>query len=249
MKTSNPGQATESLVSTVPAIILAGGLGTRLRSAYSGPKCMAPVHGRPFLEFVISSLRRSGISEVVLCVGYKRSHIQRHFARGRRFGIQILYSVESKLLGTAGALVPAWQLSQSACAFVVNGDTYLDVNLGEMLRFHRQHNAIATLALAEIGNASRYGTVRIDSDSRITGFFEKDSNSPSEGLINAGVYLLSSEVVKRIPHETAVSLEKEIFPDLIGSRFFGFVTKGAFLDIGIPEDFRRAPDVMPQGLS
>ncbi len=250
MRISDPQLGSSSELANIPAIVLVGGLGTRLRNAYSGPKAMAPVRQRPFLEYLVAALRRAGIHQVVLCVGYKRSPIQRHFRSGRKWGTQISYSVETKLLGTAGAVRQAWKMTKAKIAFVLNGDTYLNVDFNAMLRFHLECKALATVALVESDDAARYGTVELDHDSRITRFAEKQSPAVAadRGLINGGVYLFDRSLLGKIPDRIAVSLEKEVFPKLPGQRIYGFVTKDFFIDIGIPEDLRRASAELPRDL-
>jgi NDP-sugar pyrophosphorylase family protein len=238
-------------LSDCPALILAGGLGTRLRSVYSsGPKCMVPVKNRPFLEYLLVWLRRSGLNEIVLCVGYKRSQIQRWFRQGRRWGVRISYSVETSPLGTGGALRNAATLIKAKSVLVLNGDTFADVDLPAMLHFHEARGAKATVALAKVTNMSRYGTVVIDDRNRITAFKEKaqaaTGHAVNIGYINAGVYVLDSKLLYEIPSGRQVSLEREIFPQLVQKDLYGFRTDGYFIDIGVPEDLRRANIEMRQ---
>jgi D-glycero-alpha-D-manno-heptose 1-phosphate guanylyltransferase len=236
------------------ALILAGGLGKRLRSAYSsGPKALAPVGTRPFLDYLLYWLRGEGVQEVILCVGYKRSSIQRHVGTGHKWGLRVRYSIERKLLGTAGALKKAGVMLGSNRAFVINGDTFLDVNLGEMIAYHRDRKAWATLAVAKVADARRFGTLRLDSRGRVTSFVEKSASDTDEALacsrlqINGGVYLFEKKLLGRIPARRQVSLENEVFPLLLQKkRLFGFVTDGFFLDIGVPDDFRRAQSELPK---
>ena len=158
-------------------MILAGGLGSRLRPAYAaGPKTLAPVGGRPFLDYLLNWLRAEGVEEVILCVGYKWLRIQRHVGSGRKWGLRVKYSIERKLLGTAGALKKAGEMLDGERAFVINGDTFLDVNLRKMSAFHRNQKGWATLAVAKVADARRFGTLRLDSRSRIVLFVEKSAS-------------------------------------------------------------------------
>lgn len=235
-------------------MILAGGLGKRLRSAYAaGPKALAPVRARPFLDYLLHWLRSEGVLEVILCVGYKRSSIQKHVGSGRKWGLRVRYSSERKLLGTAGAVKRAGAMLVGNRAFVINGDTFLDVNLREMSAFHRDRKAWATLAVATVADARRFGTLRLASSGRIVSFKEKNASETDEAaacsrsLINGGVYLFEKKLLDRIPARRQVSLENEIFPFLFKKkRLFGFVTDGFFLDIGVPDDFRRAQSELPK---
>lgn len=235
-------------------MILAGGLGTRLRSAFAaGPKSLAPVGTKPFLDYLLIWLGSSGISDVILCVGYKGWEIQEHVGTGKSWGLRVRYSIEKELLGTGGALKQAEELISCDSVFVVNGDTYLDVNLREMLEIHRLRQALVTVAVACVGDMGRYGSLRLDGGSRITAFHEKRIRGESGGgdaptrWINGGVYVLALEFLKMIPPARAISLEKEVLPDLVLSkRVFGFMTDGYFLDIGIPDDYNRAQTELPK---
>ncbi len=229
-----------------PALVLAGGLGTRLREVFSdGPKCMAPVAGRPFLEYLLDLLRSSRTKDVILCVGYKSDQVRTWVGDGSRWGLRVRYSVEKDLRGTAGAVRLAARLIKAQTCIVLNGDSFLEVDLGEMLAFHRSHNALATLALARVPDAGRYGGVRLRRDGRISAFTEKAetpsvSSRSKSRLINGGVYMLQRGLVESIPSGKPVSLEKEIFPRMVDGKLFGFVTQGFFIDIGVPSDYVRA---------
>jgi NDP-sugar pyrophosphorylase family protein len=246
---------TERRTENLPAVlILAGGLGKRLRSAYAaGPKSLAPIRERPFLDYLLYWLRLQGIEDVILCVGYKRSRIQKHVGSGLKWGLRVRYSIETKLLGTAGAVKKAEKMLVGNRAFVVNGDTFLDVNLREMSVFHRDQKGRATLAVARVADTSRFGMLRLDPQGRVTSFLEKSANRPDDAgasptrQINAGVYLLEKKLLSQIPADREISLEKEVFPQLAAKkRLCGFETDGFFLDIGVPDDFRKAQSELPK---
>lgn len=236
------------------ALILAGGLGTRLRSVYAaGPKTLAPVGTRPFVDYLLTWLYMQGIEEIILCVGYKRSRIRRHVGSGRRWGLRVRYSVEQKLLGTAGAVKKAGEMLEDESVFVINGDTFLDVNLQKMCAFHRNQKGWATVAVTRVPDEGRFGTLRLDSRGRVTLFMEKRSRDTKDGYpgsmrqINGGVYLFEKKLLDTIPVGEPVSLEKDVFPRLLlKKRLFGFMTDGYFLDIGVPDDFRRAQSELPK---
>jgi D-glycero-alpha-D-manno-heptose 1-phosphate guanylyltransferase len=235
-------------------VILAGGLGTRLRAAYAaGPKSMAPVGGRPFLDYLLRWLRSEGVRDVILCVGYKRAHIQRYVGKGRKWRLRVKYSIENKLLGTGGAVKKAERLIPGNRLLVINGDTFLDVNLKELVTFHRSREALATLAVVKVADGHRYGSLRMDSECRVTAFLEKSERDSSSRLeegklpINSGVYVFEKKLLSKIRAGRPISLEKKVFPLLVTSKkVYGF-TKGAyFVDIGVPDDFRRAQCELPQ---
>lgn len=238
------------------AVILAGGLGTRLRSAYAtGPKSMAPVAGRPFLDYLLTWLRSQGVKEVILCVGYKRTHIQKYVGRGRKWGLRVTYSIERELLGTGGAVKKAERLVPGTRLFVVNGDTFLGVNLKEMIKFHLGRGALATLAVVKVADDQRYGSLRLDDDGRIAAFLEKGERDASvksdKGMksINGGVYVFEKKLLSYIRTRGQVSLEKNVLPRLITSknkRVYGFLKKAYFVDIGVPDDLWRAQSELPE---
>jgi NDP-sugar pyrophosphorylase family protein len=236
----------ENRASKISAVILAGGLGKRLRRSYAeGPKSLAPVMGRPFLDYLLRWLQSSGFTDVVLCVGYKAEQIQRRYGSGRDWGLRIAYSVEEKALGTAGALKNAELLVRSKTFLVLNGDSFVDISLRELVQFHRMKMSLATLTLTAVTKPSRFGSVRVDSRSEILGFVEKGSASPTGGKrgktwINGGAYVLEKDLMNMIPPDRSVSLETEIFPKLVGHRFYGFHGDGYFIDIGVPADYRKA---------
>ena len=240
-----------SLAEHCAALLLVGGLGTRLSPVFAaGPKCMAPVGGRPFLEYLLLALRSWGFSEVILAVGYKASAIESHYGTGDGLGMEIRYSMESESLGTAGALKNAEPLLPHEHLLVVNGDSFLEVDLHAMFRFHREQDALATIGLKAAADPSRYGSVLLDSQSRIVAFREKaPAAANSNPLINGGIYLFQREILNRIPSGRPVSLERETLPSLVGKGMLGFVTHGFFIDIGTPEDYERVQADFPMRLS
>jgi NDP-sugar pyrophosphorylase family protein len=242
----------ELRLAEVPALILAGGAGTRLRPVVSDrPKPMASVGGRPFLELQIESLRRAGVARFVLCVGYMRRHIEEHFADGGRFGVAIEYSVEDEPLGTGGALrLAAGRVAGPFLA--LNGDSYLDADLADLARAHAQSRAadprcLGTLALAAVSDPRAFGCVRTDPSGRILRFEEKPG-SEGPAHVNAGVYLLERALLDRIPEGRPVSLERETFPALLADGFhlYGREADGFFVDIGTPDGYRRFGEYVQQ---
>ena len=234
----------------IPSAILAGGIGSRLREVLgTTPKSLAPVGGRPFLDYQLSWLSSSGIRDVVLCVGYKRAEVQKFAACGQQWELNIRYAVEQQALGTAGALKNAEALIAKYPLLVLNGDSLLEIDLSAFVEFHEQHHAIATLGLARVAASSRYGSVLLDCKNRILSFTEKNTTAMESAntlqLINGGVYLFSREIMDMIPAHKSVSLESEIFPRLSGKRIFGYTNTGYFIDIGVPEDFEKAQRELP----
>jgi D-glycero-alpha-D-manno-heptose 1-phosphate guanylyltransferase len=220
------------------AIVLAGGLGTRLRSVIPDlPKPMAPVAGRPFLAWILDRLADAGFRRVVLAVGYRHETIRDFFGLSYR-GVELAYSVEDAPLGTGGAIRLALGHVDESPVFVLNGDTYLEADYAAMLAAHVTHGVELTVAVARVADVSRYGSLEIKDD-RICGFLEKGSQGP--GYINAGVYLMARGLVETIPVGTGHSFENELLmPRVAELRPLAFRADGLFIDIGVPEDYERA---------
>ncbi len=220
------------------ALILVGGLGTRLRKVVNNcPKPMMQVGGRPFLEYLILQLRRYNLTEIILSIGYLGNRIRKYFQNGRQWGVRIRYSEEEAPLGTGGAIKLAEDLIKTDDFLVLNGDSYLDIDLNELIRFHKLQRALATLALVRVSRPDRYGVVEVDKDYHIMNFREKGAVSKSS-LINGGIYIFHKEMFSSIPKGN-ISLEKNIFPLLMGKRFYGRPHKVYFIDIGVPGDYDR----------
>ena len=222
------------------AVLLVGGLGTRLRTVVpSAPKAMAPIGDRPFLELLIRQLASQGIRNLILCTGYLADQIEDEFADGSDLGVTIEYSREPQPLGTGGALKFAEKFLHGVPDFVVmNGDSFVEHDLRQLLLSHRSHGAVATIAVVPVENAGRYGTVHVDSNNRITEFMEK-TGADTPGLINAGVYIFRPEILEYIP-DGPVSLEKEVFPKLLDRGVYAARQQGVFIDIGTPADYAKA---------
>ncbi len=213
---------------------------------------MAPVGHRPFIEYVLHSLRQAGITDLILCVGYKRDQIKNWLGDGSQHGFSVRYSVEKELLGTAGAIRLAAEMVNTETCLVLNGDSFLELDLAEMYQFHQSKKALATIALARVEDSCRYGAAQLDRDARILAFQEKPNvkaeSFPERGHpshINGGVYLLERRLLGAIPTGEPVSVEKKVFPGLAGGQLYGFVTSGFFIDIGVPTDYARAQAELP----
>ena len=231
------------------AVILAGGLGKRLRKAVRDkPKSMAPVLGKPFLQYQIEQLKKYSIIEIVLCVGYLANQIKSYFKDGVKFGVNIRYAVEEKPLGTAGALKNSLDYLEDEVFLVLNGDSYSEVNFFKFIQFHREKKGKGTVLLTRVCQADDYGLVKMDEHNRITGFFEKPGRTASGSIINAGIYLLEPQVLNYIPEGRQISLEKEIFPHLLEKKMplFGYLTSDYFIDIGTPQKYAQIQEDMKE---
>ena len=220
-------------------IVLAGGLGTRLRSAVADrPKVLAEVRGRPFLAYLLDQLAEAGLRDAVLCVGYRAERIQQTFGNAYA-GLRLAYCVETTLQGTGGAIRDALPLAASDPLIALNGDSYCQTDFPALWAWHRDRGAQATLLLRWMADPARYGRVELDEQGGVRAFAEKcDRARP--GWINAGVYVLSRAVVNAIPAGGPVSIEREVFPRWIGRGLTGCPGDGKFLDIGTPESYAEA---------
>jgi len=230
--------------SSITAVILAGGLGTRLRSVVTDrPKVLVPVQGKPFITYLLDQLAKVGIEDVILCTGYLGEQVKA--ALGNTYGsLRLVYSQEKELLGTGGALRLALPLIKVGPVLVMNGDSYCEADLQIFWRQHQATHADVSLLLIPLPDTRRYGRVEVEENGSILRFKEK-GQSTSAGWINAGIYLLSRLFLHAIPAGQAISLEKEVFPAWIGRGLYGFPSSGSggrFLDIGIHEDYAIAEE-------
>jgi len=223
----------------VTVAILAGGMGTRLRSVVSDrPKPLAEVADRPFLAYQLDQLSAAGFRRVVLCTGYLGEQVQRAF--GPEYaGMQLAYSQEAVALGTAGAVRLALPLLHTQNVMVMNGDSYCDGDFPAFWQFHCDRQADASILLAHVSETDRYGQVLLGADQRVSAFREKAS-SQGAGWINAGVYLVKHRLLEAIACDRAVSLEREIFPGWVGGQFYGQQCQARILDIGTPASYAQA---------
>lgn len=230
------------------AILLAGGLGTRLQSVVSDrPKPMALIDDKPFMEYVIHELTRHGITEIIFAVGYKGSIVEEYFGDGSGFGVTVSYAYEETLLGTAGAIKNAARFVTEEQVFVLNADTFYQIDYSRLVTLGREKNLEMALVLREVPDVSRYGQAILE-DNLLVGFNEKISE-PKSGTINGGIYLLSNALIQEIP-EGRVSLENEMIPKWLGEgrRLGGIVNDGYFIDIGIPEEYYRFMEDVKKGV-
>lgn len=229
-------QATQ--LSELTIAVIAGGLGTRLRSVVADrPKALAEIHKLPFLAYLLDQLAAAGCRSVVLCTGYRGDQIAQTF--GDNYGpLRLRYSQEQEPLGTAGALRLAMTDLHSDPVLVMNGDSYCGIDLNAYWEWHYRRHVVASMVLARVVCSGRYGAVRLDHDSCIAEFAEKQDNG--EGWINAGIYLLGQRVLQSIPEGAGASLERDIFPKWIGRGLYGYPSPSPFIDIGTPADFAAA---------
>ena len=224
------------------AIILVGGEGLRLRPLTCNlPKPMVPIVNRPFLEHMVEHLKRHHIDQIILAICYLPDRIQSHFGDGSSFGVKLSYAVEQTPLGTGGAVKNSERFLNDTF-LVFNGDIFSDLDLTEMIKFHRAHKAKATIALTPVDDPTAYGVVELDSQNRVKGFIEKPSwDKVTSNLINAGIYVMEPEILELIPAGVHSMLERGLFPDLVkrGIPFYGYRSHAYWLDTGKPDDYLK----------
>jgi NDP-sugar pyrophosphorylase family protein len=223
----------------VKAIVLAGGLGTRLASVTGQiPKPMAPVRSRPFLEYLLDYLLEQGADGVVLAVSHQWEMIREHFGDVYR-GIQLDYSVEDEPLGTGGAIRQALDTLPDNDVVVLNGDTLFRVDLDGLAATHRNGGVLLTIALKQVTDTGRFGRIEMSAGGVITGFLEKSSGGP--GLINGGVYMLNRRLFTAFPMPARFSFEQDLVePNIAAIQPRAFQSGAYFIDMGVPEDYARA---------
>jgi NDP-sugar pyrophosphorylase family protein len=227
--------------------VLAGGLGTRIRSVGGAtPKVLLPVAGRPFIAHLLDYLARQGITEAVLCLGHAADSVAAAAREYRPDGLDLVESRETAAMGTGGAIRDALD-RLGGTFFIVNGDTYLDAPLPRLLDLHRAAGAALTLSLVRSVHAAEKGTVRVAPGGRVLDFAEKTSEGT--GLINAGAYVAEAGFFDAAPPVGPCSLERDIIPEALrrGMIVMGHVVEAPFVDIGLPEDYLRVRDGLPGG--
>ena len=235
----------------VDAIVLVGGMGTRLRPlTLSAPKPMLPTAGLPFLTHLLSRIADAGIEHVVLGTSYKAGVFESEFGDGSKLGLQIDYVVEDEPLGTGGGIANVSDKLRHDTAMVFNGDVLSGADLGALLGCDENNGADVTLHLVRVGDPRAFGCVPTDSEGMVTAFLEKTQDPPTD-QINAGCYVFKREVIERIPKGRALSVEREVFPGLLsdGLRVCGYVDATYWRDMGTPDDFVRGSADLVRGIA
>ncbi|MDD3079320.1 MAG: nucleotidyltransferase family protein [Paludibacter sp.] len=224
------------------AIILAGGFGTRLKHIVSDvPKPMAPVNGEPFLSWLFRRLQNAGIEHVVLSTGYLHEKIENYY--WNKFGrIKLTYSEEISPLGTGGAILLGLEKIQSENVLVLNGDTLFDIDFSKFNEFHKEKQSVLSVALREVDDVARYGSVKTDETGKIIAFTEKNEVQ-GKGLINGGIYCINKKWFAGLDLPEKFSFEKEVL-EAVYDKYpvYGLGFQSYFIDIGVPEDYFRAQE-------
>jgi mannose-1-phosphate guanylyltransferase / phosphomannomutase len=225
------------------AVVMAGGEGTRLRPLTSNqPKPMVPIVGKPCMEHILDLLRTHAFDDVIVTLAFMPQAIRGYFGDGEAFGLPIRYSVEEAPAGTAGSVKLAEEALDETF-LVISGDALCDIDLGALVRFHKEKGALATIGLKSVPNPLEFGIVVTDGEGRIERFLEKPSwGQVFTDTINTGIYVLEPEVLRHVPVETPYDFSKELFPLLLemGKPLYGFVCEGYWQDIGNLDQYRQA---------
>ena len=228
-------------------VILCGGLGTRLRGVLDGtPKVLAPIAGRPFLDYLLAWLNGVGARRFVLALGYQAEAVLAAIARFGTSELQFVPVIETAPLGTAGALRLARGQISSDPALVVNGDSFVATDLCAALGEHRRLRAWASVLCTEVRDAGRYGRVELARNGRIARFVEKAPGDAVPGLINAGVYIFSAAALDAVANGDAPSLERDVLAAMPAGTLQAIAGRYPFIDIGTPESWREAADFQPR---
>ena len=226
------------MLKTKEALVLSGGLGSRLRSVVNDrPKPMADMNGQPFLVFLLDYLYCSGLERVIICAGYKSAYIVENLNYDRE-GFSVEIQEEKELLGTGGAIKSALSMLKGNDFFVLNGDSFCECDFKELEATHLSRQSAITLLVAKVKNTDGFGTVTLDDKGKLVGFQEKTGKSKSN-LVNAGVYIFNKNVMSLFPASRRFSLEYDFFPKVL-SHATGVIVDSALYDIGTPESYRFA---------
>jgi D-glycero-alpha-D-manno-heptose 1-phosphate guanylyltransferase len=219
------------------AVILCGGLGTRLRPISGDlPKVLMPFAGRPFIDILIESLLPFGFRRFVLCVGHLKEKVQMHF---KKPDYEVIFSEETEPLGTGGALKNAAPIIAGTSFLVMNGDSICPVDFSRFRNFHVQKGGILSLVLAKPQSGNNYGVIEVDDNQRVISFREKNECRKTM-LINGGIYFMKRDIFDHMPVEACFSLEYDLFPKILPHRCYGFQTESEVIDIGTPERYAQA---------
>ena len=231
-------------IKTMDAVILCGGLGTRLRNSIGErQKVMAQIGKEPFLNILLRYLKEEGLRRVILCVGYQAQELEDYY-KNKDFGLELLYSKETEPLGTGGAIQQAKSFIKSDVFLALNGDSYCAVSIAELLKFHQTHKALGTVVVSQVQEQGGFGQIVLDDNNRIVEFKEKEAASTTTGLVNAGVYIFDKRIFSFMPDKKKFSLEYDVFPQIIDQGLYGFSVGEEFIDIGTPERYQQAKKIL-----
>lgn len=229
------------MMESMKCIILCGGPGIGMGPLTTSiPKSMMPVGYRPILEHTILKLKRQGIYNFVLAISHLGEHIMKYFGDGSSLGVRIEYSIERVQFGTAGAVKNAEKKLNETFLAVYGDILFGELDAHSLIKYHREKGGVATMVLAKVEDASRFGLVSIDSAGKVIAFREKP-RTPVPGLVNAGIYVFEPSIFDYIPQKIPVSFEEDVFPELADKgKLYAYLYDGYWADIGIPQDYEKA---------
>ena len=224
-------------IKNIDIIILAGGLGTRLRSIIgNNPKCLSPVNGQPFIHFLMDQYVAQGFKRFIVSVGYQKEKVIKSLKS--RKDCTIVFCEENEPLGTGGAIKKSEQYIISDNVIILNGDSLINLNAHHLVKWHYKMKSSCTIVATKIENIKRYGTIEIDNKNRLIGFKEKDGTL-SEGLVNAGIYIMNKSIFNLMPDKQPFSVELEFFPKILNESIYAYVCKKELIDIGTPDSYKK----------
>lgn len=224
---------------SIDVVILCGGLGKRLRPVVDGrPKSMADVNRRPFLNVLLQYINSYGFKRAVLCTGYMGGIIREYYQKNST-SLKIVYSEEKEPLGTGGALKKSEPLIKSKTFLVMNGDSFCPIDFSKFIEFHLMQKALVSIALTSVKQGRNSGKVRLDNNNRIASFEEK-AELKGRQYSSVGIYLMEKRIFSLMGKREKFSLEYDFFPDLIEHGYYGYITEENLLDIGTPEEYKKA---------
>ncbi len=237
--------APRPCLNDIDTVVLAGGLGTRIRDALGDtPKLLAPIGDAPFLDTIVNRLKHFGARRLILGLGHLADKVVSHLDAHPPDGIDIVTMIEPEPLGTAGALRFLAPHIETDPVLVMNGDSFFDSDLCDFVQAHEKSGMIASILCAQVEDTAPYGRVSISPEGQLEAFLEKDPDRAGPGIINAGVYLFSDPMMKRIANMEGPSLETDVFEAVAPGTLHAVTSNGAFIDIGTPEDLARAAEVL-----
>lgn len=239
---------TDIALEKTDVLILSGGLGIRLREVISDyPKPMADIGGCPFLDILINYVSGFGFRRFILCIGHIGEVIKSYY-RNKVTAQEILFSEENEPLGTGGAVKNAEKLIRSDSFLVMNGDSFCRVDFKGLFNFHTAKKALLSMVLVRSRSPEDFGSVTLDDSRRITDFNEKIAGG-GENFISAGIYVMEKDVFSYMPGQNSFSLEYEMFPKIVNNQCYGFLTDGEFIDIGTPQRYEEAINLLTRDFS
>ena len=224
------------------AVILAGGQGTKLRPyTYEIPKSLLPVKGKPLLEHLINNLKKNNIVDLIICIGYLGKKIKDYFGDGKRFGVNIIYVEETLPLKTGGAILKAQKYINNNPFLVIHGDILTDLNLIDLINFHKYQKTVSTIALTTVDQPKKYGQLKLHG-AKLTNFYNQAEIKKVEShLINCGIYVFEPEIFNFFPKNKSVFMLEDVIKNMINQKkVAGFVFEGKWFDVGTPENYEEA---------